>query len=145
MKPFAAAGKDLAALSEGNRQGSAAAIFRAGLAAARTSRPRSPAIAKTVKNVLGSLAGSDPVLKDQWIVVGRAITIIWVLAIANSLGAFPYWASASWRRRQCVRHSGCHRTPRVWLRATKPQWKRSVLFMAFAGEEIGLLGLVLFR
>ncbi len=137
MKPFGAAGKNLAELQKAidkdlQPQSFEPAGLRARIATDVT-RNR-----KMVRNVLASLEGSDPALKDQWIVIGAHYDH---LGLGNRNSLAPSLIGL-------VHHgaddnaSGTAGVIALARRAAseKPQWKRSVLFMAFAGEEIGLLG-----
>src|SRR5262249_58757595 len=101
---------------------------------------------RTVKNVIGALPGSDPALKNQWIVIGAHYDHLG-LGNRNSLapsliGQVHHGAddnaSGTAGVIELARVAAAN-NPRVVV-AGRPQWKRSVLFMAFAGEEIGIFG-----
>jgi aminopeptidase YwaD len=93
---------------------------------------------KTVKNVVAALPGSDPVLKNQWLVLGAHYDHLGLGerdSLAPSLiGQIHHGADDN-----ASGTAGVMELARV-AHEYKVAWKRSVLFMAFAGEEIGLLG-----
>ena len=93
---------------------------------------------KTIRNVIGALPGNDPRLKDQWIVVGAHYDHLG-LGGKNSLtpsliGQIHHGADDN-----ASGTAGVMELARV-AEIAPERWHRSVLFMAFAGEEIGLLG-----
>jgi Zn-dependent M28 family amino/carboxypeptidase len=137
MKPFAAKGKDLAALQKAIDKDLQPQSFEVpGITAhiaTDVTRNR-----RTVKNVIGALPGSDPGLKDQWIVIGAHYDHLGLgnrNSLAPSLIGQPHHGADD----NASGTAGVIELARL-ANASKPQWKRSVLFMAFAGEEIGLLG-----
>jgi aminopeptidase YwaD len=137
MKPFTAAGKDLAALQKAIDKDLQPQSFepmglRAHIATEVT-RNR-----KSVKNVVGAIEGSDPALKDQWIVIGAHYDHLG-LGNRNSLAPSLIGQVHHGADDNASGTAGVIELARL-ASASKPQWKRSVLFMAFAGEEIGLLG-----
>ena len=145
MKPFAAKGKDLAALQKAIDKDLQPQSFEVpGLTAhiaTEVTRNR-----RTVKNVLGALPGSDPALKNEWIVIGAHYDHLG-LGNRNSLapsliGQIHHGAddnaSGTAGVIELARVAAAN-NPRITVPG-RPEWKRSVLFMAFAGEEIGLLG-----
>jgi hypothetical protein len=93
---------------------------------------------KTVRNVIGALPGSDPALKDQWVVVGAHYDHLG-LGDRNSLAPSQIGqihhgaddnASGTAGVMELARHAA----------KNKQEWKRSLLFITFAGEELGLFG-----
>jgi hypothetical protein len=137
VKPFAAKGKDLAALQKAIDKDLQPQSFEVpGITAhiaTEVTRNR-----RTVKNVVGALPGSDPALKDQWIVIGAHYDHLG-LGNRNSLAPSLIGQVHHGADDNASGTAGVMELARV-ANAAKPQWKRSVLFMAFAGEEIGLLG-----
>jgi hypothetical protein len=93
---------------------------------------------KPVKNVIAALPGSDPVLKNQWIVLGAHYDHLG-LGDRNSMAPSQIGQIHHGADDNASGTAGVMEIARA-AEADKPNWKRSVLFMAFAGEEIGLLG-----
>ena len=92
----------------------------------------------TIRNVIGGLPGGDPKLKDQWIVVGAHYDHLG-LGGRNSLAPSLTGQIHHGADDNASGTAGVMELARIAER--NPQsWRRSVLFMAFAGEEIGLLG-----
>jgi hypothetical protein len=95
-------------------------------------------VRKTVRNVLAALPGSDPLLRDQWIVVGAHYDHLGRgdnHSLAPSLiGQIHHGAddNASGSAGVLEFATAASRNPKAF--------KRSLLFMTFAGEELGLLG-----
>jgi hypothetical protein len=137
MKPFKAAGKDLAAIQKAIDKDLQPRSFDAkGLRAriaTEVARNR-----RTVKNVIGAITGSDPALKDQWIVIGAHYDHLG-LGNRNSLAPSLIGQVHHGADDNASGTAGVIELARL-ASENKPRWKRSVLFMAFAGEEIGLLG-----
>lgn len=93
---------------------------------------------KTIRNVIGALPGSDPKLKDQWIVVGAHYDHLG-LGGRNSLAPSLTGQIHHGADDNASGTAGVMELARI--AGTDPKhWRRSVLFMTFAGEEIGLLG-----
>jgi Peptidase family M28/PDZ domain/PA domain len=137
MEPFRAAGKDLAALQKAidkdlQPQSFEPTGLRARIATEVT-RNR-----KTVRNVIGALAGSDPALTGQWIVIGAHYDHLG-LGNRNSLAPSLIGQVHHGADDNASGTAGVIDLARL-AADSKPHWKRSVLFMTFAGEEIGLLG-----
>jgi hypothetical protein len=137
MKPFAARGKDLAALQQAIDKDLQPQSFElpgvTAHIATEVGRMR-----KTVKNVIAALPGSDPSLKDQWIVIGAHYDHLG-LGNRNSLAPSLIGQVHHGADDNASGTAGVMEIARV-AAANRPMWKRSVLFMTFAGEEIGLLG-----
>ena len=93
---------------------------------------------KSVRNVMAALPGSDPRLKNEWIVVGAHYDHLGLggtSSLAPSLiGQVHHGADDN-----ASGTAGVMELARVAV-GDKAKWSRSVLFMAFAGEELGLLG-----
>jgi Zn-dependent M28 family amino/carboxypeptidase len=93
---------------------------------------------KTVRNVIAALPGSDPQLKNEWIVVGAHYDHLG-LGGASSLAPSQVGQVHHGADDNASGTAGVMELARIAAK-NKTVWKRSVLFMAFAGEEIGLLG-----
>jgi aminopeptidase YwaD len=92
---------------------------------------------KTVRNVLGAVTGSDPQLKDEWVVVGAHYDHLG-LGDQHSLAPSQIGQIHHGADDNASGDGGVLELARLVSR-TK-ELKRSVLFMTFAGEELGLLG-----
>jgi Zn-dependent M28 family amino/carboxypeptidase len=92
---------------------------------------------KTVRNVLAAIPGSDPQLKNEWVVVGGHYDHLGLGerdSLAPSLiGQVHHGADDN-----ASGTAGVLEIARVV--AANPHPRRSILFMTFAGEELGLLG-----
>ena len=95
-------------------------------------------IKKTVRNVIGALEGSDPALKNEWVVVGGHYDHLG-LGERDSMSPSQVGQIHHGADDNASGTSGVMELARLAANDDKP-WKRSTLFMAFAGEEIGLLG-----
>jgi hypothetical protein len=137
VKPFKARGKDLSALQQAIDKDLKPQSFELTgvIAHIATEVTRSR---KTVKNVIAALPGSDPALKDQWIVIGAHYDHLG-LGNRNSLAPSLIGQVHHGADDNASGTAGVMEVARV-AAANRPMWKRSVLFMTFAGEEIGLLG-----
>jgi aminopeptidase YwaD len=93
---------------------------------------------KTVRNVMGALPGNDPNLRDQWIVVGAHYDHLG-LGDRNSLAPSLIGQIHHGADDNASGTAGVLELARIAATAQEHR-HRSVLFMAFAGEEIGLLG-----
>ena len=95
-------------------------------------------IKKTVRNVIGALEGSDPMLKNEWVVVGGHYDHLGFgerdSMTPSQVGQIHHGADDN-----ASGTSGVLELARLAANDDR-QWKRSALFMAFAAEEIGLLG-----
>jgi hypothetical protein len=137
MKMFQAAGKDLAAIQKQIDADLASQSFEVPATRARIAtdviRTR-----KTVRNVIGAVAGSDPALRNEWVVVGAHYDHLGLGerdSLAPSLAGQVHHGADD----NASGTSGVLELARIASR-NKGQWKRSLLFMTFAGEEMGLLG-----
>lgn len=134
-KLLSSVGKDLTALEPKLADGgnSFATGIQVSLKADVTRRQR------TTANILGLLEGSDPKLKDEIVVVG---------AHMDHLGWGHYGSLAPADKKNAIHHGAddnASGTAGVLALAefyssstTRP--RRSILFMCFSGEELGLLG-----
>jgi hypothetical protein len=137
MKMFQAAGKDLAAIQKQIDTDLASQSFEAPAARARIAtdvvRTR-----KTVRNVAGAVLGSDQTLRNEWVVVGAHYDHLG-LGERDSLAPSQAGQVHHGADDNASGTSGVLELARLAAGNTS-QWKRSVLFMTFAGEELGLLG-----
>ncbi len=92
---------------------------------------------KAVRNVLAAVTGSDPNLRDQWVVVGAHYDHLG-LGDRHSLAPSEIGKIHHGADDNASGTSGVLEMAR--LVSHTRQLKRSVLFMTFAGEELGLLG-----
>lgn len=93
---------------------------------------------KSVRNVIGALPGGDPKLKEQWVVVGAHYDHLG-LGGRNSLAPALTGQIHHGADDNASGTAGVIELARI--AEDQPQHRRrSLLFMAFAGEEIGLLG-----
>jgi aminopeptidase YwaD len=128
-------GQDLAAIERDLAQGPRARVLGVRIAALSTDVRK---VTKTTANVVGLLEGSDPALRNEVVVIGAHL---------DHLGMGGP-ASLSDSRTPQIHHGAddnASGTAGVMALAdyfsslsTRP--KRSILFMAFSGEELGLLG-----
>jgi Zn-dependent M28 family amino/carboxypeptidase len=93
---------------------------------------------KTVRNVLAAIPGSDPVLQNEWVIIGAHYDHLG-LGDRNSLSPSLVGQIHHGADDNASGTSGVLELARLAAK-NKPQWKRSVLFITFAGEELGLLG-----
>ena len=93
---------------------------------------------KTVRNVMAALPGSDPTLAMEWVVIGGHYDHLG-LGGASSLAPSQIGQAHLGADDNASGTAGVLELARVAV-ANKGEWKRSVLFMAYAAEEIGLLG-----
>ena len=93
---------------------------------------------KTVKNVVAALTGSDSTLQNEWVVVGAHYDHLG-LGDRNSLAPSQIGQIHHGADDNASGTAGVLELARLAAR-NRSEWKRSVLFITFAGEEIGLLG-----
>jgi Zn-dependent M28 family amino/carboxypeptidase len=93
---------------------------------------------KTVRNVVAGIPGSDPMLRDEWVVIGAHYDHLG-LGDRSSLAPSQIGQIHHGADDNASGTSGVLELARLAAR-NKGEWKRSVLFMTFAGEELGLLG-----
>jgi aminopeptidase YwaD len=137
MKMFTDAGKDLAAIQKKIDTDLESQSFELPNTRARIAtevvRTR-----RTVRNVVGAIPGTDPILKDEWVIVGAHYDHLG-LGDRSSLAPSQVGQVHHGADDNASGTSGVLELARVAAK-NKGQWKRSVLFMTFAGEELGLLG-----
>jgi Zn-dependent M28 family amino/carboxypeptidase len=93
---------------------------------------------RTVRNVVAGLPGSDPALRSEWVVIGAHYDHLG-LGDRNSLAPSQAGQIHHGADDNASGTSGVIEIARLAAK-NKEQWKRSVLFITFAGEELGLLG-----
>jgi aminopeptidase YwaD len=93
---------------------------------------------KTVKNVVAAITGSDSMLQNEWVIVGAHYDHLG-LGDQNSLAPSQIGQIHHGADDNASGTAGVLELARMAAR-NKHEWKRSVLFITFAGEEIGLLG-----
>jgi Peptidase family M28/PDZ domain/PA domain len=137
VKAFKDGGKDPAALQQGIDKDLTPQSFALAGARARIAtdvvRTR-----KTIRNVIGALPGADPNLKNEWVVVGAHYDHLG-LGNRNSLAPSQIGQVHHGADDNASGTAGVMELARIAV-MNNHSWKRSVLFIAFAGEEIGLLG-----
>src|SRR2546422_9776428 len=93
---------------------------------------------KTVKNVVAGITGSDPTLQNEWVIVGAHYDHLG-LGDRNSLAPSQIGQIHHGADDNASGTAGVLELARLAAK-NKQSWKRSILFMTFAGEELGLLG-----
>jgi aminopeptidase YwaD len=93
---------------------------------------------KTVRNVVGAIDGSDAALHKEWVVVGAHYDHLG-LGDQNSLAPSQIGQVHHGADDNASGTAGILELARL-AAENKREWKRSVLFITFAGEELGLLG-----
>ncbi|PYS12859.1 MAG: aminopeptidase, partial [Acidobacteria bacterium] len=93
---------------------------------------------KTVKNVVAGITGSDPALQNEWVIVGAHYDHLG-LGDRNSLAPSQIGQIHHGADDNASGTAGVLELSRL-AAMNKNEWKRSVLFITFAGEETGLLG-----
>lgn len=95
-------------------------------------------VRKTVRNVIGAVPGSDDTLKNQWIVIGGHYDHLG-LGDRNSLAPSEVGRPHHGADDNASGTAGVLELARLVSR-NRNLFGRSILFMAFAGEELGLFG-----
>lgn len=93
---------------------------------------------KAVRNVLAGIPGSDPASANEWVVLGAHYDHLG-LGERSSLTPSLVGQTHHGADDNASGTSGILEIARLAAR-NKQQWKRPVLLIAFAGEELGLLG-----
>jgi Peptidase family M28/PDZ domain/PA domain len=93
---------------------------------------------KTVRNVVAAVPGADPMLQNEWVIVGAHYDHLG-LGDRNSLAPSQIGQIHHGADDNASGTAGVLELARLAVR-NKNEWKRSVLFITFAGEETGLLG-----
>ncbi|PYS51588.1 MAG: aminopeptidase [Acidobacteria bacterium] len=137
MKLFKDAGKDLAAIQKKMDSDLKSQSFeltgRRVRIATEVHRTR-----KTVRNVVGVLPGTDATLQNEYVVAGAHYDHLG-LGDRNSLAPSQIGQIHHGADDNASGTSGVLELARVAAK-NKQSFKRSILFMTFAGEELGLLG-----
>jgi hypothetical protein len=95
-------------------------------------------IRKTVRNVVASIRGSDTVLRSEWVVIGGHYDHLG-LGDRNSLSPADVGKIHHGADDNASGTAGVLELARLAAR-NKQSFKRSLLFVTFAGEELGLFG-----
>jgi aminopeptidase YwaD len=93
---------------------------------------------KTVRNVVAAINGSDSVLQNEWVVVGAHYDHLG-LGDQHSLAPSQIGQIHHGADDNASGTAGVLEIARLASR-NRHEWKRSVLFITFAGEELGLFG-----
>jgi hypothetical protein len=93
---------------------------------------------KTVNNVVAAINGSDAALQNEWVIVGAHYDHLG-LGDRNSLAPSQIGQIHHGADDNASGTAGVMELARLAAK-NKQEWKRSVLFITFAGEELGLLG-----
>jgi hypothetical protein len=96
-------------------------------------------VRKTVRNVLASIAGSDAKLKNEWVVIGAHYDHLGLGDINNEMYASDIGKIHHGADDNASGTAGVLELARL-IQNNRQTFKRSVLFMTFAGEELGLFG-----
>ncbi len=134
---FARAGKDLMAIQQTMDQNLKPASFE--LAGVRVRMTTDVIrIRKRVRNVIAALPGSDPAMRNEWVVIGGHYDHLGLgdnhSLAPSQIGQIHHGADDN-----ASGSSGVMEVARV-AAVHQQSFKRSILFMTFAGEELGLLG-----
>src|SRR5205814_7934400 len=134
---FARAGKDLTAVQQTMDQNLKPASFE--LAGVRVRMTTDVIrIRKRVRNVIAALPGSDPAMRNEWVVIGGHYDHLGLgdnhSLAPSQIGQIHHGADDN-----ASGSSGVMEVARV-AAVNKQSFKRSILFMTFAGEELGLIG-----
>jgi Peptidase family M28/PDZ domain/PA domain len=134
---FAKAGKNMADLQRAIDQGQKPQSFEFPDSKIRLVGDVRP-IRKTVRNVLASVRGSDGSLRNEWVVIGGHYDHLG-LGDRNSLSQADVGKIHHGADDNASGTSGVLELARLAAHNAQA-FKRSVLFMTFAGEELGLFG-----
>jgi hypothetical protein len=93
---------------------------------------------KTVKNVVAAVPGTDPVLKDEWVIIGAHYDHLG-LGDRNSLAPSQIGQIHHGADDNASGTAGVLEIARLAAK-NRQNGKRSMVFITFAGEELGLLG-----
>jgi len=94
---------------------------------------------RTLKNVVGYLPGNDPKLRDEVIVIGAHYDHLGLGEQGGSLDSSPVGKIHHGADDNASGTSGVIELARAF-HEDKVHFRRTVLFLAFAGEELGLFG-----
>jgi hypothetical protein len=93
---------------------------------------------KTVRNVVAALAGSDTTIQNEWVIIGAHYDHLG-LGDRNSMAPSQIGQIHHGADDNASGTAGVLELARL-ASQNKREWKRSLLFITFAGEELGLLG-----
>ncbi len=96
-------------------------------------------VRKTVRNVLASVAGSDAKLKDEWVVIGAHYDHLGMGDAGREMYPADVGQIHHGADDNASGTAGVLELARLFQKNRK-EFKRSILFMTFAGEELGLFG-----
>ena len=138
MSLFTRSGRNMAEVQQAIDQGQKPQSFEFTNLKVRVSADIKP-IRKTVRNVLASIRGSDPQLRNEWIVIGGHYDHLGLGDPNNSMSQADVGKIHHGADDNASGTAGVLELARLIAR-NKQAFKRSVLLMTFAGEELGLFG-----
>ena len=138
MSLFTRSGRNMAEVQRAIDQGQKPQSFEFTNLKIRVSADIKP-IRKTVRNVLASVQGSDPVLRNEWIVIGGHYDHLGLGDPHNSMSQADVGKIHHGADDNASGTAGVLELARLIAR-NKQAFKRSVLLITFAGEELGLFG-----
>ena len=138
MSLFTRSGRNMAEVQQAIDQGQKPQSFEFTNLKIRVSADIKP-IRKTVRNVLASVRGSDPQLRNEWIVIGGHYDHLGLGDPNNSMSQADVGKIHHGADDNASGTAGVLELARLIAR-NKQAFKRSVLLMTFAGEELGLFG-----
>jgi hypothetical protein len=138
MSLFTRSGRNMAEVQQAIDQGQKPQSFEFTNLKVRVSSDIKP-IRKTVRNVLASVRGSDPRLRNEWIVIGGHYDHLGLGDPKNPMSPADMGKIHHGADDNASGTAGVLELARLIAR-NKQAFKRSVLLMTFAGEELGLFG-----
>ena len=138
MSLFTRSGRNMAEVQQAIDQGQKPQSFEFTNSKVRVSADIKP-IRKTVRNVLASVRGSDPRLRNEWIVIGGHYDHLGLGDPKNPMSQADMGKIHHGADDNASGTAGVLELARLIAR-NKQAFKRSVLLMTFAGEELGLFG-----
>jgi len=135
---FQQAGKTMADAQKAIDDGKKPQSFVIGDAKVRVTADVQP-IHKTVRNVLASVQGSDSRLRNEWVVIGAHYDHLGLGDPHGSMSATDIGKIHHGADDNASGTAGVLELARL-VQRNRQAFKRSVLFMTFAGEELGLFG-----
>jgi len=96
-------------------------------------------IRKTIRNVMASVRGSDPQLRNEWVVIGAHYDHLGLGDPNNSLSKADVGKIHHGADDNASGTAGVLELAKL-ISANKQAFKRSILLMTFSGEELGLFG-----
>ena len=137
MQAFKGAGKDLSAIQKKIDESLASQSFEMPAVTVRIATEVTR-IKKPIRNVMASISGTDSILQNEWVVVGAHYDHLG-LGDRNSLAPSQIGQIHHGADDNASGTSGVLELARL-AAENRHSLNRSILFMAFAGEEIGLRG-----